>query len=389
MLKVVLPCLVLASVLPVLALSFTPVPVEAGCPCEGDGLPLPSPVTVVVDADVSPSGAGDIEVAGQMPYNYPFVHIVEEGTYIHLEALPVDGYYFVGWSGDLTGNDNPTEARIIEDTKITAHFFPEEILSEDNVLRVVFPTGTVVQDEDGTPLIGLEITINELPLPTPPEADIVGLPYELGPKGTTFDQPVAVNFSYDPAEIPQGIAEEDLAIAYYNDVVVEWLFLPSVVDVASHTVITVVDHLSTFAVIAPIPPPLPAVFTVSALKIYPLEAEIGETVVISVLVTNSGELEDSYSVALELNGIIVETREITLAGGSQMLTFSTARDEAGSYSLDINGLEGSFTVLGTPLLPIVLPNAVIWTILGLVIAAFVVPAIIFIVKMCRRYDDYY
>jgi hypothetical protein len=247
--------------------------------------------------------------------------------------------------------------------------------------------GTAVQDGEGQPLSGLEIAVNEAPPPPPPETGTVGLAYELGPRGTTFDQPVALNFGYDPAEIPERVTEEELYLAYYDEDSAQWLELPSEVDVASHTVTALVEHLSTFAVIAPLPPPLPASFTVSSLNISPTEAEIGETVTISVLVTNTGELEGSYSLNLTVNRTVVETREITMAGDSQEVAFSTYGDEVGIYSVAVNGLEGSFTVLEPPLLPIGLPKAVIWVILGLAIAVLVIAAVILPVARMRRGKD--
>jgi len=387
LLRIALPWLVMALLLPVLALSFTALPVKAGCGCGGGG--DPAPVTKTVSIDVSPGGGGDVGIEGQPPAAYPVTRTMLLGDTVYLDASPADGYYFVGWGGDLTGNKNPVYVRMTADRTITAHFFPEEIVSEDNRLQISFPVGTVVQDREGAPLSGLEIAINETPLPPPPEADIVGLPYELGPHGATFDQPVTLNFSYDPSQIPPRVAEEELLMGYYDEEADQWLVLSSAVDMASDTVSTQVDHLSTFAVLAPKPLLLPAAFTTSALTISPLETDIGETVTVSVLVTNTGEVEGSYSVALELNGLVKETKVVTLPGGSQEVVFSTSGDEAGSYSVDVNGLEGSFTVREAPLLPIVLPDAVMWAILGLAIAALVASAVIFPIVSMRRRDDYY
>ncbi|MCJ7425841.1 MAG: hypothetical protein MUO17_01680 [Dehalococcoidales bacterium] len=384
-LKNALPWLILVLLLPLLALSSTSGTVEAGCPCQDNPSPPPPPVTEVVRVDVSPHGAGDVEVAGRLPDAYPVTRTVETSQSVYLEAFPADGYYFVGWSGDLSGNANPAEADIDGDAEITAHFFPEEIVSADSRLQIVFPVGTVVQDRDGAPLGGLEIAISETPLPPPPESDIVGRPYELGPDGTTFDRPVTINFSYDHGDIRPGVDEEELVLGYYDNEAAQWQFMPSVVDMASHIVTSMVDHLSTFAVIAPMP--LPAAFSTSELSVYPPEAEIGETVTVSVLVTNSGELEGVYGLSLTINGVVEGTREITLAGGSQQVVFSVAGDEAGTYSVEVNGLEGSFTVREAPILPIVLPSAVIWTILGLAIAALVFSAVIFPIVWMRR--DYY
>jgi hypothetical protein len=370
---IALPWLALVVLLPALALSLTAGTVRAGCPCSGSDS---SPATATISIDVSPQGAGDVKIGGSPPPSYPVVRTMAFSGTIHIEASPAEGYYFVGWSGDLSGDQNPIYVNLDADKTITACFFPEEIASEDNRLHLVFTAGTVVQGGDGTPLGGLEIAIDETPLPSPPEAGIVGLPYTLGPQGTTFDQPVSLNFSYDPWLIPPRVAEEELVMGYYDEATAQWLVLPSVVDMDSHIISAPIDHLSTFAVIAPNPPPLPAAFSTSALNISPLETDIGEAVTISVLVTNTGEEEGSYSLALAVNGVLAETREITMPGGSQEVVFSTSGDEAGSYTVEVNGLEGSFTVLEAPLLPVALPAAVIWIILGLAIAALLVAAVI-------------
>jgi len=385
LLKSTLPWLALAVLLPVLALLITAGPVgAAGCCGYGDPDP---PATAIVRVYVGPSGGGDVEVEERLPGSYPYVRIVEVGQRFHLEAMPADDYYFVGWSGDLTGSENPTEITIGADTNITAQFFPEEIVSEDNRLQIVIPVGTIAQDSEGDLLSGIELAVADTP--PPPDSYIVGLPYELGPHGATFDRPVTMNFIYDLEEIPPDVAEADLALGYYDDEADQWLVLSSGVDIVRHTISTRVDHLSTFAIIAPLYVPTPAAFTTSALDISPLEADIGEAVTVSVLVTNTGELEGSYSLNLTINGTVVETSEITMASGSQTVTFSTAGDEVGSYSVEINGLEGSFTVREAPVLSTGLSSVVTWTIAGLAIAALVILVAVIIVRMRRSYDDYY
>jgi hypothetical protein len=380
--KNVLPWLALAVLLPVLAFSLTVVPVEAGC-CGGT-----PPETELFRLYVNPDGGGDVEIGGELPGPYPYVHLIEKGAVLSLEAKPADGYYFVGWSGKLSGDQNPTAVAVTSETNITAHFFPEEILSADNRLKINFREGTVVQDRDGVQLFDIELAIAATPPPPPPEGEIVGPTYELGPHGATFDRLATLTFNYDPEEIPAGVAEEDLELGYYDDEADEWLVLRSRGDTSKDILSTSFDHLSNFAVIAP-NPQSPAAFTTSALNISPLETDSGQTVTVSVLVTNTGELEGSYSLDLVLNGTVVETRQITMAGGSQTVTFSVAGDEAGSYSVEINGLEGSFTVREAVVISEGLSGAVIWTIVGLAIAALVVLVVVIIVKMRRRHDDFY
>jgi hypothetical protein len=372
--KIALPWLILVLVLPMLVVLVTAKPVEADCGCGGGN--EPPPATRTVSVDVSPRGGGDVEVEGQMPHSYPATRTVTKGERVRLEAVPASGYYFISWDGDLTGNENPTEVMINTNTTIIAHFFPEEFISEDEMLRIVIPEGTIIWDKDGEPLISLELTINETPLPPPPEANIVGLSYDLGPHGTTFDQLVTITCSYDPYEILLEAAEEDLVIAYYDEDVGEWLVLSSVVDTVNNIVTTLVDHLGTFTIIAPVPPPAPAAFTPSSLSISPLEANIGEMVSISVLVTNTGEQEAGYIVTLKINEMIEETKEITLAGGSETVTFTTAKDEAGTYSVDVNGLQASFTVKEVPLVK--------WTILGPILAVLIFLTIFSSIRLMRR-----
>jgi hypothetical protein len=88
-----------------------------------------------------------------------------------------------------------------------------------------------------------------------------------------------------------------------------------------------------------------AVFRISEPDISPSEVDIGQMVTISVLVINSGNLEGTYQVTLEIDNKVVETQEVTLAGGaSDMATFTISKDITGTYSVDVNGLTDSFTV---------------------------------------------
>ena len=86
-------------------------------------------------------------------------------------------------------------------------------------------------------------------------------------------------------------------------------------------------------------------FTSSDLSISPGEVQIGETVNISAQVTNTGNCPGSYTVTLKINDAVEATEDIIVnAGASEEVTFTTAKDVAGSYSVDVNGLSGSFIV---------------------------------------------
>ena len=95
-----------------------------------------------------------------------------------------------------------------------------------------------------------------------------------------------------------------------------------------------------------------AAFTFTRLFISPGEVNIGETVTISVLVTNTGNTAGSFEVTLKIDGVVETTKEVTLnAGASEEVTFATAKDVPDSYSVDVQGLSGSFTVREKPAPP--------------------------------------
>jgi photosystem II stability/assembly factor-like uncharacterized protein len=105
---------------------------------------------------------------------------------------------------------------------------------------------------------------------------------------------------------------------------------------------------SVFRIIVPRPP------SFSGLTISPGEVETGETVTVSVLVTNNGEIEDTYQVQMMVDGSVEETSEVTLAGGdSQTVTFTTTKDIPGLYTVTIGGLTGMFTVKPDPVTPVI------------------------------------
>ena len=135
-----------------------------------------------------------------------------------------------------------------------------------------------------------------------------------------------------------------------------------------------------------------AAFTSSTLSISPSAVYMGETVTISVLITNSGDAAGDYTVALKIDGEVEATKEVTLnAGASEEVTFATAKDVAGTYSVEVDGLSGSFTVEEEPEEPApppVTPPAkptinwpVIWGVMG---GVLIVGVIIFWVVMRRR-----
>jgi uncharacterized protein len=187
--------------------------------------------------------------------------------------------------------------------------------------------------------------------PAPPEGvNIIGLAYQIGPSGATFDPAVTITFRYDKSKIPAGVNEEDLILAFYDATAGEWVQLSNiVVDPVHHTITGSVNHFTPFAVItpapAPAPVPVPASFTTANLVITPAVILPGETATIKATVINSGDLTGTYTVTLRVGGSVIETKNISVAGNSSAdVNFSVTSKIPGDVTIDINGLSGKLTI---------------------------------------------
>jgi transcriptional regulator with XRE-family HTH domain len=227
--------------------------------------------------------------------------------------------------------------------------------SEDGRVELTIDKGTTAWNPDELEAIS-GITIAEmLEPPAPPEdSTVIGLTYALGPDGATFDPPITLTFTYDPDTIPEGVNEEALVIAMWDEDAGEWtMFEGATVDPVTHTITVSISHFTAFTVLARTGP---ASFTVSTLTISPAEVSIAEELTISLLVANTGDLPGTHDVNVLINGEAVSTIPVTLAGGaSQTVTFTTTSDVGGTFIVSMNGLTGEFTIREAPT-PIPIPT---------------------------------
>ena len=101
-----------------------------------------------------------------------------------------------------------------------------------------------------------------------------------------------------PPASPRPAAEEELVIGYH-DVALGWVELECAVDLETHTVTAQVSHFTQFAILGKVTLP-PAAFAVTDLTISPPTADPGESATISAQVTNTGGVEGTYAVSLEI-----------------------------------------------------------------------------------------
>ena len=130
-----------------------------------------------------------------------------------------------------------------------------EITSGNGMLNFTIHGETYILDKDGNFQGSLTVKVNDNPPSPPIGTNIIGLVYNFNPDGTTFSPPAEMVWEYNPDELAEGVAEEDLVIAYYDEN--KWITLDSVVDTESNTITAFVHHFTEFAVLALKPVPVP------------------------------------------------------------------------------------------------------------------------------------
>ncbi len=261
-----------------------------------------------------------------------------------LFALPAI-CYAEGYGGPAGGGGGGLPAgytSLLDKTSVSGVFAQTTtVASEDNKCQLLIEEGTKALNYAGGRLTS--ILISEITPPAQPTgAGIVGLAYSLTPNGATFAPPITLTFQYNPANIPEGVNENDLVLAVWDGS--NWVNLegPFTIDPVNHTVSAPISHFSNYAIIAHT---LPAAFTASNIAISPATVNTGEAVTISANITNTGDLSGTNDVVFMMNNSIVATQTITLAGHtSQVVTFSTTPDTAGTQQVSISGVSGQFIV---------------------------------------------
>jgi VCBS repeat-containing protein len=255
--------------------------------------------------------------------------------------------------------------------------FNQEVtaLSDDNQAILRIESGTIAKT-DGKPFT--EITIKKTTnTKFPPKGiSIVGIVYEFGPSGVIFDPKVVIKINYSPENIPEGVPETSLVIGYYDEKSVVWITLDSVVDTKLHSIRAQTGHLSLYTVLSgpittkttqlpeqvpttnPIDldttttltlPPMPAAFVLSDVQISPVNIYIGESISISAIIRNIGDIAGTCQVILTVDNMEITTKNIYLSGGAiEIVTFNIVQDSVGRHTIDINGEKQEIEVKATP-----------------------------------------
>ena len=125
-----------------------------------------------------------------------------------------------------------------------------QLITTDGKLTLDIVAGTELRDSLGNPLASLSAASEPSPS-APPSDEAIVTAYRLSPDGATFSPQVTLTIEYDPTMLAEGIAEQDLYIAYWDGS--NWLALTTTVDAGSYSV--AIDELSSsFTVTAAAPP---------------------------------------------------------------------------------------------------------------------------------------
>jgi len=93
----------------------------------------------------------------------------------------------------------------------------------------------------------------------------------------------------------------------------------------------------------------PATFEFSNLNVTPNDVSAGDSVTVSVTVTNVGGQTGSYNVPFSVNQTIEETKSVTLEGGeSTTVDFTVTKEALGTYDVNVDDLSTEFTVTDEP-----------------------------------------
>ena len=261
--------------------------------------------------------------------------------------------------------------------------------SEDGRLRLIIDSGTRGLTKDRKPLRQITIVGVKEP-PTPPEdAYIIGLAYDIGPAGATFDPPARLTFSFDPNQLPE--STEDVVLAYYTPET-GWEELETErhdgIAGGLSSLVSGVSHFTIFSVLAKL---LPPAFEVSSFDIRPSQATIGETITIVIEVTNTGGIKGSYTPKLTVDGIIKAVREIALdPGESKTVSFELTALSLGEYQVEINGLTGELSIVSPPAEPPQEEEApptptTNWWLIGGILAGIALILVIVFIRVLWRY----
>lgn len=302
-------------------------------------------------------------------------HSVSDAHYIDLIPLKTGDTVDLQWQWELpaqTNNDvqgdgvSFTINYLLQEFEITdvsgvvdeeTGAFTEEVTveSEFGNGKVTIEEGTVGKTKDGEPVS--EIWLIEMyKEPSAPSEDTatVGVHYELGPHGTTFDRPVTITFAYYHNEIPERASEWDLVIVLWDKGVGEWVELEgSTVDTVNNVILAPVSHFgSRYTLLAHVPPPSPPLPPPPSLPTPPPTPAPAPAPTVSVLeIDMQGK---TYRIEIESDGTLRESLTLADPSGNFVIDIDSGTRVTGADNMELSGIDLVITEE-----PIVVPDDIV------------------------------
>jgi hypothetical protein len=316
-------------------------------------------------SEVTPSSLG-IDAAGSF-IKAALIHLSKYGVFGSAIVNPPPISYGGGGGGGgpilsrigLTGLSTTAELKVGQNGAVQTAV---HLTNSDNKFVLDIPAGTILKDSAGNPLSSLSASRVATP-PAAPSGDALVFAYDFGLDGASFDPPLTLTVNYDPSGLAAGSKENDLYVAWWDGN--NWQAINSTVDVVAKTVSVQIAHFTQYALLSklPAPPPAtptievlltptPAKFAIEGLSVDPASVKVGETVIVTAAVTNSGGTSGVCSIILKVNGIQEGTRDVNVdAGATAKVSFNVKRDAPGTYSIDLNSQNGQFIVSEAVVIP--------------------------------------
>jgi len=114
-------------------------------------------------------------------------------------------------------------------------------------------------------------------------------------------------------------------------------------DVPGVYEIKVGEMVGTLKVMEPVKP---AEFRVISLEVNPGTVKAGEEATVKIDLKNDGDAKGTYPLSLVMDGKVIQTKNVTLAGGATIpVLFTISKDSPGTYNIEVGGLKDVLKVI--------------------------------------------
>jgi PKD repeat protein len=120
------------------------------------------------------------------------------------------------------------------------------------IARLDIRQGTRVLNKEGQSIESISLTRMSIPDNLKDDKNLIAL-FECSPDGCQFSQPVSLTIKYNSSLLSVGVAENNLALAYYDSQQGRWEYIDTLVDSENHVLTANLRHFSKYAIVVKAP----------------------------------------------------------------------------------------------------------------------------------------